>query len=103
MISVIIKKQANIYTHFQVTGHANYDEYGSDIVCASVSTLVFYTMNLLEKFQVDRRYQIKDNLVSVDISDDTTAQLIIDQMVYELEGLSQEYSKYIDIKLNGGE
>ena len=40
MIKVVIKE--DIIT---ISGHANYDEYGKDIVCAAVSSTVITTVN----------------------------------------------------------
>ena len=42
MIKVNIKNN-----EITVSGHANYDDYGKDIVCASVSSLVISTVNAI--------------------------------------------------------
>ena len=34
---------------FLITGHAEYGNYGEDIVCSSITTAVFTTLNLLDK------------------------------------------------------
>lgn len=36
----------------EVKGHANQNPYGSDIVCASVSTALIMTYNLLERLNL---------------------------------------------------
>ncbi|MGJ5703120.1 ribosomal-processing cysteine protease Prp, partial [Staphylococcus equorum] len=33
---------------YEVLGHDDYDDYGYDIVCASISTLIFTAINSLE-------------------------------------------------------
>ena len=38
----------------KVLGHADYAQYGSDIVCASVSTAVYMSINQIEVF--DKTY-----------------------------------------------
>ena len=40
MIKVVIKNDS-----ITISGHANYDEYGKDIVCAAVSATVITTVN----------------------------------------------------------
>ena len=35
----------------EIKGHANYDDYGKDIVCASVSSIVITTINAI----IDRK------------------------------------------------
>ena len=36
-----------------ISGHANYDEYGKDIVCASVSSIVYTTVNGILNIEKD--------------------------------------------------
>ena len=45
MIKVKIQKEGNIIKKINITGHANYAEYGKDIVCAAVSATVLTTVN----------------------------------------------------------
>ena len=40
MIKVLVAKKDNVINEITLNGHACYDEYGKDIVCAAVSTLV---------------------------------------------------------------
>ena len=43
------KTKSGEYTGFTCSGHAGFDAYGKDIVCASVSVLVINTINSLEE------------------------------------------------------
>ena len=55
MINVSIYKNAdNLITGFKLSGHAQYSEYGTDIVCAAVSALVINTINSIEQFTSDK-------------------------------------------------
>ena len=36
----------------EVQGHSDYDIYGKDIVCASISTALIFTANLIEKLNL---------------------------------------------------
>ena len=47
MIKVIVKKRDNKISQIVVKGHANYDTFGKDIVCASVSTMMITTINCI--------------------------------------------------------
>lgn len=40
-ISISRLKEHNVINELEIDGHANYAEYGEDIVCAAVSTLMF--------------------------------------------------------------
>ena len=50
MIKVNIKRKNNIIKEIKLTGHAKYDEYGKDIVCAGVSTSLTVTINACLSF-----------------------------------------------------
>jgi len=39
--------------HISILGHANYDDYGKDIVCAAVSTTVITSVEAIAKFDID--------------------------------------------------
>ena len=43
------KTKSGEYTGFTCNGHAGFDGYGKDIVCAAVSVLVINTINSLEE------------------------------------------------------
>ena len=45
MIKIKINKEGNNYKNIVITGHANYAEYGKDIVCAATSATVLTTLN----------------------------------------------------------
>ncbi len=49
MIQVFLVKDDNLWTKLEVTGHADYADYGKDIVCAGISTAVLMSINLLER------------------------------------------------------
>lgn len=51
MIKYKITKSDNSYK-IEVSGHANQNPYGQDIVCASVSTMLIMTYNLLERLNL---------------------------------------------------
>ena len=45
MIKVKLTKKGDIYKHITITGHALYDDFGKDIVCAAVSSAVITSIN----------------------------------------------------------
>ena len=50
MITITFHKtRSGEYTGFTCSGHAGFDGYGKDIVCAAVSVLVINTINSLEE------------------------------------------------------
>ena len=61
MIKVEIIRNNNNIKKISILGHTMYDEYGKDIVCASVSTLVISTVNNI--------LSINSNTIKVEQSD----------------------------------
>ena len=54
MIRVLVSKKDNNIIKVDVLGHADYDQYGKDIVCSSVSSIVTTTVNAILMF--DKNY-----------------------------------------------
>ena len=48
MVKISIKDDEII-----ISGHANYEDYGKDIVCASISTIAITTINAIIEFDKD--------------------------------------------------
>ena len=49
MIKVLIKNNNKYITHIQIKGHADFGEYGKDLVCAGVSAIATGICNTLAK------------------------------------------------------
>ena len=106
MIDVTLFQNDNKdYVGFRMTGHAEYAEYGSDIVCAAVSVLVINAMNSIEKFtddEFDGAVHEEEDVVSFYIKSEKvseSAKLLLDSFVLGLEGVQAEYGKkYIKIR-----
>ena len=106
MIDVtLFQNDSGDYVGFRMTGHAEYAEYGSDIVCAAVSVLVINTINRVEKFTDDEFnsavHEEKDivlfGIKSEKVSE--SAKLLLNSLVLGLEGIQAEYGKkYIKIR-----
>ena len=93
---LIAKDSKNI----SIKGHALYDDYGKDIVCSAVSSIVITTINGIISINSDAiNYCIlKDGLViEIRSFDDVTLKLI-DNMLELLTKLSNDYPKNILIK-----
>ena len=85
-----------------ITGHAKYAEYGKDIVCASVSSIVISTVNAILKFDEEAiSYKEEANKLVIDIlkKDKITIKLI-GNMIDMLNELSDQYPE--NVKVIGG-
>ena len=94
MIKVIIEKDK-----IEVTGHANFDEFGKDIVCASVSSIVITSINAcLEIDEESILYEDLENKIKIEIlKNDEITEKLINNMVFMLESLEKDYPKNIKI------
>ena len=94
MIKVVIDKNK-----IEITGHAGYDDYGKDIVCASVSSIVITTINNVLDIDEDSiLYEDNDNKLKIEIKkDDEIVNKLINNMILLLENLGKDYPKNIKI------
>ena len=94
MIKVSIKQKQII-----IKGHANYDELGKDIVCASVSSMVITTVNAILRIDNDAIKYSDNNGVTIDIiKDDEITNKLINNLIDLLLELEKQYPKYIEIR-----
>ena len=110
MINVSIFKNAeNLITGFKLLGHADYSEYGSDIVCAAVSVLVINTINSIENFTSDRfrlNQDEKKGYIEFHVISElsTNSNLLLSSLALGLQGVVEEYGpKYIRITQAGSQ
>lgn len=86
-----------------ISGHAGFADYGKDIVCASVSSIIYTTVNGILNLN-SNAISFNDNgkLITIDIllDDDITLKLI-DNMMSLLEELEKDYPE--NLKISKGE
>lgn len=107
MIKVnIYRNDKNQIVRFQLEGHADFDEEGSDIVCSAVTVLVFNTINCIEAF-TDEPFQCDTDeknggflsYVLTELEEENhDTQLLLKTMVHGLCEIEKEYSDYISVK-----
>lgn len=99
MIKVNLKKENNIIYEIKISGHAKYDEYGKDIVCAGVSTLLITTVNAILKFDKDAIYYEEGNSFYLkNIKKDLITNTLLDNLLDILKSIEQEYKENIRVK-----
>ena len=94
MIKVIIKKDL-----ISISGHACYDDYGKDIVCASFSTMIITTINAILTFDQDAiSYTDTNDLEIINIKKDNITNNLLNNLVNMIYELRDNYNKNINIK-----
>ncbi len=99
MIKVNIKKEDNIITNIKIDGHAGYGISGTDIVCASVSSIVITSINAIIKLDNEALdYKQDEGFVEVNIKKHNKyIDILIENMISLLKELENQYKKYIKI------
>ena len=99
MIKIKIKRSEDIIKEVLITGHANYADYGKDIVCAAVSSIALTTCNGI--------ICIDDSILTLDepgtwcikvLKDTDINQKLLDNMLIMFEELKNQYPKNIEIR-----
>lgn len=99
MIKVRISKKNNIIESIKCNGHAGYDEYGKDIVCASFSTMIITTINAI--LEIDEKaisYTDTNNLEIINIKKDNITNSLLNNLVNMIYELKENYDKNINVK-----
>ena len=83
-----------------ITGHSLYDDFGKDIVCSSVSSIVITTINGIISIDEDAiKYNLSKKGLEIEIlKNDNVTLKLIDNMMELLTKLSKDYPKNIRIK-----
>lgn len=98
MIKVKVNKK-----NIKISGHAGFNAYGKDIVCASVSSIIYTTVNgILNISNNAIKYEDNKEFFIIEVlSDDEITNKLINNMLDLLEELEKQYPK--NIKISKGE
>ena len=100
MIRVKVLSMKNHIDRIDIIGHADYEEYGKDIVCSSVSSIVTTTVNGI--YEIDKDYlsvkEEKDGMIITILKDDDVCNKLIKNMLSLLQELEESYPENIKVK-----
>ena len=99
MIKVSVTKKNQQIQEVSIQGHAMYDDFGKDIVCAAVSSCVITTVNGILEIDKDwilAKQDSKGVLFQVQNSSDV-CQSLLANMISLLEELHDQYPKNLKI------
>lgn len=102
MLKITINKNNNnIIENIIFNGHAEYDDYGKDIVCASASTMLITTVNAIIEFDSKAiKYENNEKFIIRNIKKDNITNKLLNNLVKLLEELESNYKE--NIKIVGG-
>ena len=95
MIKVIKKNEV-----IEISGHANYDEFGKDIVCASVSSVVMTTVNSIMSIDDSSISYVYDGdkIIIKKLNDNDIVDKLLNTMILILKDLERQYKKNIKVE-----
>ena len=100
MLKVKLVNKDNKLKKINLLGHAEYDDYGKDIVCSSASSIMITTINAIMMF--DKSYityeQKKDNFEIIINKNDKVVDNLIKNMINMFRQLEEDYPKNIKIE-----
>lgn len=100
MIKVSILLKDSKYHNIEISGHAMYADFGKDIVCSAVSSIVTTSINgilLLGKDSL--KYKVSEGSVIISyINNDNVTQILIENMLNMLRELENSYPDNIQVK-----
>lgn len=99
MIKVNYVVSNNLIKSVSIKGHAFYDTYGKDIVCAAVSSIVTTTINDILALTEDKiKYDTQDgNVLITVVSDNEVVEKLLNVMLNMLKELATDYPQNIKI------
>lgn len=99
MIKIKIKKDNDQINEVEIKGHSGYDEFGRDIVCASVSTMTITTINAIIRYDEESiSYNQDEGLVKlVVLKHSEVVDMLLLNLISLLKELEEQYSKYVKI------
>lgn len=101
MIKIEVLKTGKQIDKVIIKGHAMYDDYGKDIVCAAVSSIVTTTVNAVLRINEKAlKYDYKQDTLDIDINvHDSIIDSLIENMLDLLTQLQKQYNENIKINI----
>jgi len=88
-----------IYTELTVTGHALSADPGKDLICASVSSIMFGLLNALDELDEDVKTKQSNNRISVrNFSSSPVVKDYLELALFQLKTIEESYGDFIKVE-----
>ena len=108
MINIKIQRQKDKITYFEIKGHAEFSEYGEDVICAAVSSVGQMTVNgLIETLKLKKKLKFieKDGHIVCDLKNSgltdeelEKADILVESMYSYLKDVAKSYNNFVKFK-----
>ena len=95
MIKISIKENDKYIEEISINGHAMYDDFGKDIVCSSVSSIVITTVNAIERIDKDSISYTEVPFSLRVIKESELTNILLENMISLLKELGSQYPENI--------
>ena len=86
------------YTYLEISGHAEYEKYGKDLVCASVSSIIFGLMNCLDGFDDVSVIKEKNHIEIINKSREEKINNYFNLTIIQLKTIEESYGEFIKVE-----
>ncbi|MBQ1899388.1 MAG: ribosomal-processing cysteine protease Prp [Erysipelotrichaceae bacterium] len=99
MIKAIFQADEDRYISLDVSGHAEYGEYGKDLICAAVSSIMFGFMNAIDDLEEDVKITQSENRITVvDHSGSEKVNDYFELVIMQLKTIEASYGDFIKVE-----
>lgn len=99
MIKVDYQMLNDSYLSLKVNGHAQYENSGKDLICASVSSIIFGLMNAFDELTEDVEIrQSKNQIEIINHSKSETVQNYFQLALMQLKTIEFSYGEFIKVE-----
>ena len=102
MVNIVLYKKDGLYFKYEALGHANYDVYGKDIVCAGISAIAQTIMMGLDEIS-SINHDLSGGKIEVIVQDEDIAregvQALFKAFDLGIKAIEDEYPEYVKLKI----
>lgn len=104
MTKIEIHFKEDDIVYFEIKGHVGFSNFGTDIVCSAISSVLTMTINGIVEIAklVDVKYTIEEGYANCNLKNVNKNELqkvyVLTQSMYKiLEAISREYKKHVKL------
>ena len=99
MIKVIYELKEDNYTYLKVSGHANFEDSGKDLICAGVSSIMFGLLNALDSLNENVEIkQLTNKIEVINHCNSSKVQDYFELVMMQLKTIEESYGDFIRVE-----
>ena len=98
MIKIKIARDEHGISLISMQGHAEYDQYGKDIVCSAASTIIIGGINAIAQLGYLSFISYKVDAGEINNTECAELQIILNTLLVQFQSIEESYPKYIQVQ-----